>query len=188
MRTSGQDVPTNDGEGTFREFATARALYKAETDYGFQYIWSAFSDLTYGFKNSNFHFRNPGLFFKQFYYATVTRKGLVATNYDSNMAYEKQANNSQQYYAYPVTAQVASCHATDANFTFSTGVPVQQSNSRFQSLSNRYFQYYYDGSTTNAVLYLHYSSTPSGVDPYDLDFYVYNESYIFSRHFDTSRN
>jgi len=181
IQVAGQDIPTNAGEGTFREFATARALYSSTTSYGFQYIWSAFSDLTYGLKSASFHFRNPGLFFKQFYYAIVTRASLSATNYNTDMGTEMQGNNSQAYYGYPVTPQVGTCHTTDSNYTFTTGVPVQQSNSRYQNLSNRYFQYTYDGTSTDAVLYLHYTATTStyGSVPYDLDLYVYKDGYVF---------
>jgi hypothetical protein len=55
---------------------------------------------------------------------------------------------------------------------------VQTSSGYFKHLSNRYFEYYFDGTTTNSVLYLHYAATPSGT-PYDLDFYVYYDQYIF---------
>lgn len=181
MQVAGQDIPTNAGEGTFREFATARALYSSTTSYGFQYIWSAFSDLTYGLKNSSFHFLNPGLFFKQFYYAINNRAALSTASYTTNMSAEMEANNTLTYYAYPVTPRASSCHTTDSTYTFSTGVPVQQANSRYQNLSNRYLEYYFDGTSTDAILYLYYSPTTAlyGPTPYDLDLIVYNEDYVY---------
>jgi hypothetical protein len=180
LTTQSADIPTQNGEGTFREFATARALTSATTSYTFPYIWSAFSDATYGLKNASFHFRNPGLFFKQFYYTIVTRASLAATDYDTAMSTEKQANNSQKYYAYPVSAKVASCHTTDANYTFPATTPVTSGNTRSQLLSNKYFQYTYDG-TNDSIVYLVYTPTTStyGSIPYDLDLYVYKEGYVF---------
>ncbi len=173
-----QDIPQNSGEGTFRELATSRSLFKATTSYQFSYIWNTFSDPSTGFANSQFHFKNPGLFFQQLLFnVTDPQKGKATWTLADELLQEDQ-NTNQSSYALPVNPVVGSCYANHPNdFSFPKGGPAVQGNPAFQVLSNRYFQYDYDGNPAHAQIQLHYTSS-SGT-PYDLDLYVYQEDYVF---------
>ncbi len=177
-QTPNQDVPLNPGEGAFREFSTSRTLFKATTAYQFSYIWNSFSDLTYGLGNSNFHFKNPGLFFQQLLFnITNPQRGNASWTIANAITTEAQRTD-QNNYAFPVSPNLNSCYASlPTNFSFQSGVPVPEGAVSFGLLSNKYFQFYYDGNPQHSQITLHYAS--SSGKPYDLDLYLYQEDYAY---------
>ncbi|GIL18183.1 MAG: hypothetical protein BroJett040_19340 [Oligoflexia bacterium] len=176
-----RDVPTANGEGVFREVSVSRTLYTAmaawgqdgyAANVGFPLIWYSFSDSTYGIKNTNVNFRNSGLFFEKLYSAVNTYANSKLTNLSSVLSYEYQPTD-EAYYGKNLTAQTgATC-----TFSYASGVPVSSSNSAYMFKSNKFFEYYYDGTSARSQIILKYSA-PSN-NAYDLDLYVYVKDYIF---------
>jgi hypothetical protein len=155
-------------------------LYAAQIDTNitFNHIWKTFSNTVSGFASQTFHFRNFGLFLSLL--KTNVNNSTNWNNYvgTSSVVAEKQSAD-ESYYGFNITARGATtCTSNTAVFSFAAGAPVISSAATFIQQSNRYFEYYYDGTAATAVVRLYYNGT--GTNPYDLDLFIYNEDHTLS--------
>lgn len=185
---SGEDVPSANGEGVYRELAISRALYdtiqtSSSTDESdgyyatvpFGYLWTAFAG-TNGLLNDN-HFRNSGLFHKLLRNVISTNNGGLLTNYDNVLAHEKQSA-SLDYYAAPLSASTCSAISitgvADSSYYLGGGQYEERSN---QLRSNDFYLYYHAGGVLS--LTLNYTDTGALAANPDLDLYVFKEDYDY---------
>ncbi len=181
METKSTDIPTNLGEGVFREISISRALYDSmtgssqDTDsfyatLGFSPIWKGFATSS-GITASS-KYKNSGLFFKGVSAIVTSDLPAQATPFSAALNNEKQMID-ETYYGLTLTPQAgATC-----TFSFGAGEPVAESTSTglYVRMNNRYFKYTYDGSATRAIVNLRYQGTAT---PYDLDLIAYKEDYV----------
>lgn len=195
-QTVGQDIP-NTSQGVFREMSIARNLYDiqntAGTDtfganLGFNVIWHAFKQMG----TSTNKLQNSGMFNEIIYgYTQTLNNATQITNlgdYDASLSVSsgvlgnERQNRNQKLYGQKLTPQTGgTCGFTFAPVPAATApIPdvVDSSGNVLYSdflRNNHFYRYDYDGNLSNAYLTLSYSASGS---PYDLDFYVYNESYV----------
>ena len=158
------------GEGIYREFSITRTLVDAiqttatgDGIFGsvpFAKVWQAFSDPSLGLRNSSRHFRSSGMFVS-FLNALTPIDANVISN-------EVQATN-MNFYGLPLSATGTQC----ADFSFAANQTVSVSDPSWLFLSNRYYNYYYDGSASGATIRLKYQGT--GI--YNLDLIVFPEDH-----------
>lgn len=174
------DLPTTTGEGNFREFATARALWDLLDDgtnatngddqfnsgtftddfsIPFQEIWTGFLNLA----SSSLSFRNVGLFHE----LTTQLTGATTTNFTDYKTLvttgERQQPNRIDY-ANPISA----------SSTCTTTIPSSGSN---QFKAHDYYDYTHSTAGTLALDLTHNDSSGAR----DVDLYLYREDYtLFS--------
>lgn len=167
------DRPTQDGEGNFREFSITRLFWdfidpanetgKDDVDSAsFAELWTVLSQK---FSNSQYHYRNVGLF--NSLRAAMTN----ATNISTLLTSEKQRGD-QSDYARTISAQ-GSCSFTiqETNSSYLNLTDITKSH---QLTTNDFYQISHSGGTFN--LTLDYLPVSSGVD---LDLYLYKEGYTY---------
>ncbi len=182
---AGQDAVSGStylGEGIFREVSVSRALWDTMTpkipkpvgdaygaNTGFGAIWKVFTDTVNGFRSTNVHFRNIGLF-NQFMRALLSANApTTVTDYDNVILNERQRSDLVEY-SLPLTPQAAA--TCTWNLQGIAGVDNYAS-------TNDFYTYNYDGTAAHSIVNLRYAATPSGT-PTDLDLYVWREAYAFS--------
>jgi hypothetical protein len=184
LETADRDVPSEQGEGNFREFSVTRLLWDATDNTPaeslhagtdnvtgkFPEIWASITKTSQGFKDSNYAFRNVGLL----HYAQQQLSG--GSNWAGPRLIEYQDGNASEYAQY-VTAS-GSCTYTITP-DFSAGKNVGLSHASYNMFKNNNF-YHYKSSGGAHTIQVVYSS---GSTTTDLDLYVYNEDASF---FDSS--
>ncbi|MCC6138004.1 MAG: hypothetical protein IT287_05190 [Bdellovibrionaceae bacterium] len=180
LETPGDDIPSTNGEGNFREFSITRLLWDAidstnegagvdEVESAFAELWTVFANTTNGFKASSNHFRNIGLFH-------TVQQALGVSDWSSIRTGEKHTG-SQADYARTVT-KGGSCGAINIQAA-NIGSPSSPEDGSFsnsnQFASNDFYQIYHPGGSFSWQL----SYTTNPATPADLDLYLYSENYIF---------
>lgn len=174
------DVPTNSGEGNFREFSITRLLWDAidsvnegagvdEVTSEFAELWTVFANPTNGFKSSSNRFRNVGLFHE------IQQALSGGSDWSSIRTGELHAG-SQVDYARAVTRGGACANTViqAANIDPGQTEDGSLSNSN-QFASNDFYRIYHAGGSF--ALSLSYTTNPAA--PADLDLYLYSENYVF---------
>lgn len=171
-----------DGEGTFREMAISRFLFKSiravtgtagqGAGLTFGNIWSAFSGTdsggnAVGLGSSRVSFRNIGLF--NSFLASLVPPGSL-TDWNNVREDEKQNADSRDYGAKVNRVPASTCAVSLA---MSPTVDIDGDSNQFTS--NDFFRFDYDG-TANQTLSLAYSN---GNSNRNLNLYLYKEDYVY---------
>ncbi len=182
LETPENDIPTQMGEGNFREFSITRLLWDSidvvnegagvDTVSGtFAELWTIFTSTTTGLKNSSYVFRNMGLFH-------TLQQALGVTNWSSLRTGENQRGN-QNDYSRAVASSSSAC--TPASVTIqaannpggSTENGTAARSNQFDS--NDFYRYYHPGGAFS--FRIDYATTPTAAD---LDVYIFRNSYQFT--------
>jgi hypothetical protein len=172
-----RDNPSANGEGNFREFSIARALWDIIDPHPislsgtnellidsvtgpFAEFWTVLT-ATGGYKTSNYHFRNYGLFMQ-------LRANLTgASDVSTVLTAEKQLANQTDY----ATQNNLSGTCTYTLTTTGTGEDGSYARSN-QFRSNDFYYYYHSGGMLTISL-----NRTGGAG--DLDLYLYGEDYVY---------
>jgi hypothetical protein len=161
------DVPTEEGEGIFREFAISRTLLdfidtpaesgEDDVDANFDEFWTSFAG-TSGLANTSNKFRDMGLLLE------IQGQLTGATDLSTLKTYNKMRAD-RKHYAYPVSTQASSCTNTLVPSSSYTGCTTSN-----QYADHDFFLYTHSGGT--ATIQLEVQSGDA-----DLDLYLYNDGY-----------
>lgn len=158
------DVPKEEGEGTFREFAVARFLWSLldEDPGNFAEIWAVLTKKEGGLADSRFDFRAMELFHE-------LQRGLAgSSDWSLFREAEKQAG-FRKHYAAPLVA--GSCSLEMEDLDENDNGSLHHSN---LLTSNAFYMLEHPGGSLYLDLsYLH------GIIPIDLDLYLYEPGYRY---------
>lgn len=186
--SSGNDLPTAQGEGNFREFSVTRMLWdaidanadtaNAATDNvvssQFDEIWASLTKgsngTDKGFNNSNWAFRNVG-------HVHYAQQALAATDWSTIRTIELQDGNTGEYANYVTTSGACTYSLTPV----SGGASLSSSD----LFRNNNFYHVKITSTATYTFRLDYSDSNGAGTEADLDLYLYNESARFGTSADT---
>lgn len=180
LESGTSDTPSTTGEGNFREFAITRALWDItdtnnegagvdQVSAPFSEFWTVFTSSSIGFANTNFNFRNIGLFYN------IQSSLTGGSDWSSVQTGEKQRNNETDY-SNTLTIGGA-CGATAiqaANISGSQPENGTVANSN-QFASNDFYQITHSGGDLNLAL----AYNTSAGNTADLDLYLYSNDYTF---------
>lgn len=178
LETADRDIPTQSGEGNFREFSVTRVLWDAidsnadtansATDNvvsgQFDEIWASLMKTNNGFRDTDFAFRNVG-------HLHLAQQGLSATNWSTIRTIERQDGDTSQYGQYMVTG--SSCAVT--SISPSTGGNPVNTN----LLRDNDFYHIHISSSGSYTFQMVYNDTGGG-GTLDLDLYLYDEDAHFA--------
>jgi hypothetical protein len=166
------------GEGTFREISVSRTLWKTtfsgDGNVPFSAVWTAFSSLTQGIRNSLDYFRSAGLFNYYLNQIITTSHASRLSAWQAILSNERQ-NTDTRDYADPV---IAITMGTCAKYPKALDPVIDSTYSYARSnllLSNDFYLYIHNGS--GGTLNLTY--TQGGSPAIDLDFYLYRDGYVY---------
>ena len=177
--TADMDVPSALGEGNFREFSITRALWAIIQPNGldFSFLWHALADPTLGMKNSNYSFRNVGLYYEILTSLVTTKDNSKTSFLAAAIGTELQRPNRLDY-GLPLS--------TSGNCSSSKPFSIQgadehrsyagQSEYAFSNLfeSNDFFQITHEGGAFDLQLFY-----DTGSPATDLDLFIYKEDYVY---------
>ena len=171
------DIPTQMGEGNFREFSITRLLWdsidavdeptKDDVTGTFAELWTIFTSTTTGLKNSSYVFRNMGLFH-------TLQQSLGATNWSTLRSAENQRGDQNDYSRAVASSTCADVTIQAANIPGGSTENGTAARSN-QFASNDFYRYYHPGGAFN--FRLDYTTTPTAAD---LDVYIFRNAYQFT--------
>lgn len=174
LETPDVDIPSQNGEGNFREYSISRLLWDAidsGTDSGtdliqtpFYELWTLFTSPTIGMKSTSRRFRNVGLFHQ-------LQVALGFSDWSTLRTNEKHAPNQDDYIN--IVTRGGSCPDISITAADNLGWVAENGTLTNSNLfaSNDFYQYSHPGGAFN--LLLEYSPTPQA----DLDLYLFKEDY-----------
>lgn len=180
------DRVTYDGEGTFREMAVARFLFKTtldEDDGGaevpFARVWSAFSSgdsggSPVGMGSSQNTFRNIAMFNGFLRSHLLTHNPSLITAWDSIRSEEKQNDHTGDYADSLNSTTENTCAVRNLEPVVDSIYPGLGEYRSNQFHSNDFYTFKHDG--TAKTITLEYSG---GGSHHDLDLYIYRQDYVY---------
>lgn len=169
--SSTQDRPSKSGEGTFREFSIARALYKSliELDNWSKY-WTAFRSIGDTTSNNARFFSSFTNFYSELSPADKTAIDSIVGDLDErqDLTFEHYATKTEEilYSAGNALTCTVSMSPRIDEMTFYDYISNQMDSNDF---------YVYTHTSENTSLTLHYAASNST----DLDLFIYNGSYDY---------
>lgn len=180
--TSGNDLPTAQGEGNFREFAVTRFLWDVIDTVSdgtdnisgeFSSIWAVLKKSTRGYRDSTVAFRNVGYFH--------LAQEWLNTNGESDdwsgVRTQNKHDGDEGHYAQYVVSSASTCSGGAMPYSIT---PVSQTDTSYSGsdlFNNNRFYHLKITSGGTYTIQLTYQST--GTEP-DLDLYLYNKSAHFA--------
>lgn len=181
------------GDGIFQEVSISRSLYKTVKIalIPFHYLWETFIDSSFGFKSASFHFRSVGLY-NNLLEQTLSRASFpqgdpstvgTISYWKNNIITSEKQSTTTKFYGDPLVQNSNSCASITSISPARDIILEQDRNGALITISdkvrsNRFYQYYHDGSDYNLQLsYTNASAQNPALRTIDLDLYVYNESH-----------
>jgi len=182
---AGNDIPTEQGEGNFREFSVTRMLWDAIDNNAdgpthgatdnvvssqFDEIWASLTKTSTGFRDSDWAFRSVG-------HLHYGQQNLTApTNWSTIRTIEYHDGDTDEYAEYVTAVAAGTCGAYPYTLTPIAGGASLSSSNLFKN--NDFFHLKVASTSTLTITLEYIDANTAGVEA-DLDLYIYNESARF---------